>query len=376
MRLIVCITALIVMFGSVGFTGNESYASTTTGISVFVDGEKIVFDQEPINKDGRTLVPLRAIFEAMGMTVEWNQSTKKGLAYNDDMKINLQVGEKLVSVGNDRAGYIETELDVAPQIINDRTLVPVRFIGEASGSDVTWDNNTKSVMITTVPERKFLSSEDFNAGYEKVGYAVWKTNRSFVIQGYTESLPDGYVSDGFGKKTFLGQTYVGMYSNDTYNGFGTLTLESKQSVRGNFVNGKITYGEFIFSSGDIYKGPIEKNVPNGKGILLYTNGSTKNVTYLYGKSQVEVDPNKPYNMDGKLIQIGDTVKKYTVMYDIFVGKVIDINGNQVKVEWYDVQDIFGQSELYKFSDHEFEVAQTAGGITFNTAQWVDAGRLN
>ena len=112
-------------------------------ITVIVNGKVVVFDQTPIISEGRTLVPLRAIFEALNATVQWDDATKTVSAIRGETKILLQIGSTNMYVGSE-----VKVLDVPAQIINSRTLVPVRAISEAFGCTVGWDGNTKTVTIT------------------------------------------------------------------------------------------------------------------------------------------------------------------------------------------------------------------------------------
>ena len=112
-------------------------------ITVIVNGKVVVFDQTPIISEGRTLVPLRAIFEALNATVQWDDATKTVNAIRGETKISLQIGSTNMYVGSK-----VKVLDVPAQIINSRTLVPVRAISEAFGCTVGWDGNTKTVTIT------------------------------------------------------------------------------------------------------------------------------------------------------------------------------------------------------------------------------------
>ena len=116
-------------------------------IKVTLNGEQIYFDQPPVIINGRTLVPVRAIFEAMGCTVIWNGQTQM-------VDIATDFGMMVLSVGNPYIAYRnETEdrsvfTDVPPQIINMRMMVPVRAIAECTGYNVAWDNATQTVIIT------------------------------------------------------------------------------------------------------------------------------------------------------------------------------------------------------------------------------------
>ncbi|MCD8036754.1 MAG: DUF4163 domain-containing protein [Clostridiales bacterium] len=113
-------------------------------ITVIVNGEKIEFDdQTPIIKNDRVLVPLRGVLEEMGIEVTWNEFSEsiyaqRGLAY-----ALFNVGSSTL---NTDSGDIT--LDAATEIINDRTMVPLRAIAEAFDADVEWDGETYTVTVT------------------------------------------------------------------------------------------------------------------------------------------------------------------------------------------------------------------------------------
>lgn len=113
-------------------------------ISVILDGKYLEFpDQKPIIKDDRTLVPLRAIFEALDAYVGWNDEEKRVISIKGDTTISLTIGSDQLYVN----GNAKT-IDVPAQIINDRTMVPLRAVAESFGCDVDWDGRTKTVIIT------------------------------------------------------------------------------------------------------------------------------------------------------------------------------------------------------------------------------------
>ncbi len=113
-------------------------------ISVFINAAEVEFDVPPVIVDGRTLVPLRAIFEALGASVEWDNNTRSVLSERAGSSVSLTVGSNLMKVNG-----VDKILDVPAQIIQDRTLVPVRAISEAFECSVEWDNSTRSVLIYT-----------------------------------------------------------------------------------------------------------------------------------------------------------------------------------------------------------------------------------
>ncbi len=116
--------------------------------SVYLNGEKLTFDVNPYIENDRTLVPMRAIFEAVGATVEWDADNKTVYAIrNKDGETRLVT----LQIDNNTAyanGEAE-ELDVAALIKEDRTFVPLRFVIEALGEKVEWDGDNYSVVITT-----------------------------------------------------------------------------------------------------------------------------------------------------------------------------------------------------------------------------------
>lgn len=131
------ITAAL-MFGQAG----NVFADDS--INVYLKGRLQTFEQPPIIKDGSTLVPMRAIFEALGATVEWDGDKKIIDATKEGKTIRLQIGWKGAWIGQTKA-----DLDVAPEIVNGSTMVPLRFVGEALGEKIEWDGDTRSVLIST-----------------------------------------------------------------------------------------------------------------------------------------------------------------------------------------------------------------------------------
>ncbi len=113
-------------------------------ISVKLNWQKVYFDQLPVIDNDRTLVPVRAIFEALGAEVSWDGATRTVTATKDENVVSLTIDDVNAKVNG------ETEvLDVPAKIIGDRTMVPVRFIAQSFGAEVSWDGPTKTVMITT-----------------------------------------------------------------------------------------------------------------------------------------------------------------------------------------------------------------------------------
>jgi len=110
---------------------------------VYVDNEKVDFDVDPFIEEGRTLVPLRGVFEKLGARVDWNKTIQEVVIKDDNNEIQMLLNKNKVMVN----GEIK-DIDVATMMINSRTFAPLRFISENLGHDVRWDGSTNSVYIT------------------------------------------------------------------------------------------------------------------------------------------------------------------------------------------------------------------------------------
>ena len=123
--------------------------STEQEITVTLNGAPIEFDVPPIIVDGRTLVPMRAIFEALGMEVEWHAETQTVIGRRDGVELEIQIGANTADIHVWRVTTTTVELDTPAILHNDRVLVPLRFIAEATGAIVNWDENTRNISIIT-----------------------------------------------------------------------------------------------------------------------------------------------------------------------------------------------------------------------------------
>ena len=129
-RKIISIFLTAVMLSA--FAGFGNYAVfAEDNITVTVNGNKLNFDQQPIIKDGRTLVPLRAIFEALGAEVLWIEDEQAIAAQSGDTTIVMQIGKNQFGKMTSSDNGVMYDLDVPPEIINGRTLVPARAVAEA-----------------------------------------------------------------------------------------------------------------------------------------------------------------------------------------------------------------------------------------------------
>ncbi|MEG6523098.1 phosphodiester glycosidase family protein [Desulfotomaculum sp. 1211_IL3151] len=103
---------------------------------VYVDYQRLYLDVAPALENGRTLVPMRKIFERLGAAVDWHAETKTVTATKGDVKLELTLGKTNAVVNGETR-----QLDVPAKVIDGRTMVPMRFVAETLGAKVDYVTN-------------------------------------------------------------------------------------------------------------------------------------------------------------------------------------------------------------------------------------------
>lgn len=147
---------LLISFLTIFFLGSTVMAAAAAP-TVQLNGKQLLFDVAPSIEDGTTLVPLRAIFEAMGATVAWYQDTQTVTAVKGNTTVVLQIGSTTPTIN----GQIK-QMDVPAQIVNERTLAPLGFVEKAFDATVSWDPTSEVISIST----GISSSQQVNAGLQ------------------------------------------------------------------------------------------------------------------------------------------------------------------------------------------------------------------
>ncbi len=168
----------------IGEGGEKEFINTPNPeldvVSVRFDKKFVYSDVPATIIDGRTLVPMRAIFETFGAELAWDANTATATA---------TLSEKTVQVTeNNTTAYVDgnaVTLDVPAMILDGRFVVPVRFISESFGADVLWDANAKTVYIT--PDQKTMAYIAEQEGYAKI--------KSVSSSEYSEDNYDHLVLD-------------------------------------------------------------------------------------------------------------------------------------------------------------------------------------
>jgi uncharacterized Zn-binding protein involved in type VI secretion len=114
--------------------------------NVTINGIPVNFPggQGPAIEGGRTLVPVRGVFEMLGFNVDWEAATSTAILSNDTITMRITIGNDVFTVN----GTPHT-LDVPAQNIGGRTMVPIRLPLESVGYNIGWDAATSTVLITS-----------------------------------------------------------------------------------------------------------------------------------------------------------------------------------------------------------------------------------
>lgn len=129
---------LVISVSSTVFAQNDK-------LTVTLDGAPIAFDVEPQLINDTTMVPFRAIAEALGASVMWNDTDRSVLFTKADSVAMLQIDNPKLFLGSDDI----VELETPPVIVSDRTMVPLRAISESFKISVDWNGETKTVSLAT-----------------------------------------------------------------------------------------------------------------------------------------------------------------------------------------------------------------------------------
>lgn len=120
----------------------EDVIDDSKDITIYVNDQKVEFDNKPLLVNGRTLAPVREVIESIGGNVIWIADSQTIMMSVNDSVVELKIDEQMT--------FIDGELDTLEEpakLIDGRTYIPVRYIGETIGGEVTWDNDTSTIHI-------------------------------------------------------------------------------------------------------------------------------------------------------------------------------------------------------------------------------------
>lgn len=199
-----------------------SFATVTyayESVDVYVNGYKLITDQPAIIYQDRTMVPIRAICEALGCDVEWDDATQTAYISNDMTILAVEIDNYNISKKDRReldGEQISIAIDVPPIIYNSRTLVPVRAIAEMMNAIVVWEESSRSVKITSTDYEYISEFDSYGIAQvlknDKWGY-INKSGDLITDIKYalTESFFDGLAKVTYGDG---GYRFINIYGDE------------------------------------------------------------------------------------------------------------------------------------------------------------------
>lgn len=166
-RFVAIMLMLLLAFSSVSMAEE---LTNELPIKVELNGKLLTFDVEPTIISDRTVLPVRVIFEALGLKVGWDGDTRTVTGTDEVTVITLQIDNTTATVNGE-----EVILDVPATIIDNRTVVPARFVAESTGAEVGWNGETRTVLIT-------CESEEIKALRSKIDYVC--DEKLFLIYAF------------------------------------------------------------------------------------------------------------------------------------------------------------------------------------------------
>ncbi|KNY29150.1 copper amine oxidase N-terminal domain-containing protein [Pseudobacteroides cellulosolvens] len=187
--LLVCSIFFASLFASASFAADSIKESPK--IKIIIDGKVNKYSKAPINYKGRTMLPFREVSVNLGVKndndhIAWNGNDRSIALKKDDVNVSLKIGSNKATVNS-----VEQTLDVEPVLYNGNTYIPARFVSQAFGKKVVWDQASNSVMIR--------EEEEFN----KVKSILEKSNEATKD---AKTMKCSYTAD-------MNMTIVGQKSN-------------------------------------------------------------------------------------------------------------------------------------------------------------------
>ena len=316
-------------------------------ITVELDGNPIEFDVKPEIIDGRTMVPLRKIFEEIGALVKWDNDTQTVSARKNKKTITLSIDSADLQIDKgdtDEEGnpiYETVTLEVPAQIVSGRTLVPARAISESFGLDVDWDEDNRKVTITSEQDEDESWKENVGSinlsdlTYEGEGVEITETQIKITQGGdFTVSgtLSDGNITISTKEKVKIRLSGAKITSSenpcifveDADKAYITLTDGTENHlIAENSEDGAIYSKENLEIKGD---GSLDIESLAGHGIKASDNLNIENGNITINATSDGIHINDTFKM------IGGTVNITSINDGIDCESIVNISGGTINIE--------------------------------------------
>lgn len=303
-------------------------AADTPAVSVVIDGKAVAFDVPPVIEDGRTLVPLRAIFEAVGAAVTWDAATSTATGVKGDTTVIVAIG----SVSPTINGVVKP-IDVPAKIVDSRTLAPLRFVCEAFGGTVTWDAATYTATVVS-------------AGGEAATPPATETPETPAAPGAALDSPDAVVKAAIAafapiscEMTFEGKTPGTPLGDIVYSASGTAALAADKTASSTYAAdmgalGKTSPKVAACPFSEIIAGPEADGLAVVSGAVLSDDGANYVLTVTGGACPASLKAIMDGASKDAMTQVTFDVKcDYTIKIDKASNKIVSVefkgSGNAV-----------------------------------------------
>lgn len=391
-----CLTMMITMFS--GFAVNAA----DNQITVELDGNLIEFDVQPEIIDGRTMVPLRKIFEEIGALVKWDNDTRTVSARKSSKTITLVIDSADLQIDKgdtDESGnpILETvTLDVPAQIVSGRTLVPARAISESFGLNVDWDGDNQKVIITSDDDEDDSWKENVGSinlddlTYEGEGIEITENQikitagGDFTLKG---TLADGNITISTKEKVKLRLSGAKITSNsnpcifieDADKAYITLTDDTENElVAENSEDGAIYSKENLEIKGD---GTLNIESKAGHGIKASDNLNIENGNITINATSDGIHINDTFKMTGgtvNITSINDGIDCESIV-NISAGTInIETNGTPIEntQTTTETTEELPRRGMWEMDEADVEFEKSTKGINAEWMMVISGGEIN
>ncbi len=287
-------------------TFEQSAPPEVEGVSIKLNDNFLYSDVPPTIINDRTLIPMRALLEALGADVTWDEATATATAENKTTKLVITENQRTVYVND-----APVELDVPAMIINGRFMIPVRFVSESLGADVEWKEKGQIVKISA----EVVTKQSAQAYAQN-----WDFPYAIPIVRATQSGDDGTgntIQNSFDASVSTRWAVQGTEDSDAWGIYDLGSVYSLDKIRIAFMQGDVrtyTFDIAVSEDGDNYTTVLEGQESSGT------------------TSELEA-----YDLNGvkaqyvKFIGYGNTVNKWnSILETVFTEKKFDIE-NMIRV---------------------------------------------
>ncbi|NQX58222.1 stalk domain-containing protein [Paenibacillus qinlingensis] len=313
--------AHIALLSMMIFQASHAHAEENTSPTVFLDGLPLSFQTSPVIEEGYSLVPMRALFEAEGATISWNENTRTVTAVKDGTTVTYQIGDTFAYKNKERL-----ELPIPGKIMDGFTMMPLRFISESLGNLVKWHDYSRSITISSVHdyESTILYGVNLRDTPEKdndthILRMLPKTEKIHVIREINSEWLEVQTQDG---------TIGFISSAPMYSDYSTTSITTKQA------DALITFGSKFLGT------PYEFGAASGQ---TNTFDCSSFVQYVFDKVLSKDLPRVSYDQahQGKEVKLED-IRKGDLLF--FTARGLDIGhvgiyaGNGQILQTYSKED--------------------------------------